>query len=112
LLAGLVMLGGVSCGFEPTEPEIEASAAAYAPPSTCPACPPAPTRHRRGHRRGQPRAPTVGLGCISLQPSISEAARRTARYYVNNSGKCTAKPHREVPECRNFTAETFSDRLG
>ena len=54
---------------------------------------------------------TVGLGCIPCSRQISAAARRHCEYYVNNSGKCTAKPHREMAECQNFIAETFSDRM-
>jgi uncharacterized protein YkwD len=52
-----------------------------------------------------------GLGCVALSPKASVAAERHCQYYVNNSGKCIAKPHREMEECRMYMAETFSDRL-
>jgi hypothetical protein len=114
MMAGLVLLGGVSCGFEPmSESDIEASAAAFAPPSNCPAAPAGTDKDTAEAIEEVNRVrKTVGLGCITLQPSINEAARRHCEYYVNNSGKCTSKPHREMAECRNFTAETFSDRMG
>jgi uncharacterized protein YkwD len=52
-----------------------------------------------------------GLGCVAHSPEIAFAAERHCQYYVNNTGRCTAKPHREVSECKSYMAETFSDRL-
>jgi hypothetical protein len=111
-LVGLV-LAGVSCGLEPMADEtVEGSAAAYAPPSGCPAAPAGldPDAVAAIEEVNRVRK-TVGLGCISLLPTIADAARRHCDYYVNNTGKCTSKPHREMAECKSFRAETFSDRL-
>jgi uncharacterized protein YkwD len=52
-----------------------------------------------------------GLGCVDLSREASVASERHCQYYVNNTGKCIASPHREKEECRNFMAETFSQRL-
>jgi hypothetical protein len=110
-LMGALVVTGAACDVEPAEDYGE-SAAADMPPSGCPEAPAGMdpdavlaieevNRLRRA----------VGMGCIALSPEISVAAERHCAYYVNNAGSCTAKPHREVSACKNFTAETFSERL-
>lgn len=109
-LLGLLFLG--ACYMEPSAEEFAESSAAVFAPSGCPA-PPEGTPEdtvlameevNRVRRAG-------GLGCVAHSPEIAFAAKRHCQYYMNNTGRCTAKPHREISECKSFMAETFSDRL-
>ena len=107
-LLGLIFL--TACQMEPTEDYGESSAVVF-PASGCPA-PEGVSRDtvlameevNRVRRAG-------GLGCVAHSPEIAFAAERHCQYYTNNTGKCTAKPHREMAECKSFMAETFVDRL-
>ena len=105
---GLLLVS--SCQIEASEDYADSSAVVF-PASGCPAPQGvsadtvlAMEEVNRVRRAG-------GLGCVAHSPEIAFAAEKHCQYYVNNTGKCTAKPHREVSECKSFMAETFSDRL-
>jgi hypothetical protein len=109
---GVLVFAGGACGVEPMEGSYEESGAAFMPPSDCPPGPEGMDSDALEAMEEVNRLRrAVGMSCVSLSPEISLAAQRHCTYYINNDGDCTAKPHREVSQCKSFTAETFSDRL-
>ncbi|HEY0706118.1 MAG TPA: CAP domain-containing protein [Polyangia bacterium] len=111
LLAGLVGLHGCAMGAG-EEIERDVTDTALLAPSGCPTGPEGMDQQAIDAMETMNRLrKTAGLGCVSLSREASVAAERHCQYYVANSGKCIAKPHREMDSCRNYMAETFSDRL-
>jgi hypothetical protein len=109
LLTGVVGLAG--CGVQ-EELERDITTTAELPASGCPAGPEGMESEALGATETLNKLRKMaGLGCVALSREASIAAERHCQYYVNNSGACIAKPHREMESCKNFMAETFSDRL-
>jgi hypothetical protein len=109
LLTGLVGLTG--CGLQ-DDYDRDITETASLPASNCPAGPDGMDQEALSATETLNKLRKMaGLGCVSLSREASVAAERHCQYYVTNSGVCIAKPHREMESCKNYMAETFSDRL-
>jgi uncharacterized protein YkwD len=107
-MVGLALVPLLGCGVSGEDDQATASAAIS---SGCPMPAGASAEALSALEEVNRTRRDAGLGCVAFAPEIASAAERHCQYFVSNAGRCTAKPHREVADCKSFTAETFSDRL-
>jgi hypothetical protein len=104
--------GSAGCAGSGDDSELRLLSPAESSPSGCPPGPPgiAEEAVEAIEAVNRIRRP-AGLDCIEQVPEVVLAAERHCQYFVANGGHCVGRPHREASNCKNFTAEAFSERM-